>query len=153
MSGVLRKPDIDAPVAGAAPCRTRTAWTEERVRVLGKLFDDGMSHELMAQALGTSKGAVSGKLDRLVEGDPERWTRSATIIGMKPDRSAGTAKPFERRAPLATEAPSIGVTLLELGRRMCRWPLAYTTEQTFCARACADRSSYCADHKATSVGR
>lgn len=138
---------------GNAPRRTRTAWTEERVTLLGRLFDANLSHELIAQALGTSKGAVSGKLDRLVEADPERWTRSATIIGLKPDRGAGTAKPVERRAPIATEAPTSGVTLLELGPHMCRWPLAFTTEQTFCGGERALPSSYCATHRARSVTR
>lgn len=45
--------------------RKLSCWTPERLLLLGKLFYAGLSHELIAQAVGVSKGAISGKLDRL----------------------------------------------------------------------------------------
>ena len=159
MSGALLKSDLAAPVAsdGAVPCRVRTVWTEERVTALGDLFEAGWSHELMAQAFGVSKGAISGKLDRLVEADPEKWTRSATIISLTPDRTAAAAKTEERRAQAAMakalEESVVGVALLDLEPHMCRWPLALTAEQTFCGGERAPPSSYCAEHHARSAAR
>lgn len=157
--GALLKSDLAAPVVrdGAAPCRKRTDWTEERITALGDLFEAGWSHELIAQAFGMSKGAISAKLDRLAEADPKKWTRSATIISLKPDRSAMAAKAEERRAQAAMvraiEESVVGVGLLQLGALMCRWPMAYTTEQTFCGEERAASGSYCLVHQARSVAR
>jgi hypothetical protein len=156
MAGALLKSAIATPVAndGAAPCRKRTDWTPERLTILADFFEAGWSHELMGQALGVSKGAISGKLDRLAEIDPKKWTRSATIITLKPDRSASAARAEERRAQAAMakaiEESVVGVGLLQLGALMCRWPMAYTTEQTFCGADQTARSSYCHDHEARS---
>lgn len=155
MSGALLKSEIAAH--GAAPCRKRTDWTEERVTALGDLFEAGWSHELMGQALGLSKGAISAKLDRLAEAEPKKWTRSATIISVRPDRSASAsaAKAEERRAQVAMakaiEESIVGVTLLDLEPHHCRWPMAYTTEQTFCGDDRALPSWYCGDHQTRSV--
>jgi hypothetical protein len=152
----LLKSEITAPVAadGAVPRRVRTDWTPERITELGDLFEAGWSHELMAQALGLSKGAISAKLDRLAEADPKRWRRPATIVSLTPDRSAISAKAEERRAQAAMakviEESVEGVTLLQLDTHMCRWPLAYTIEQTFCGVLQADGSSYCGEHDARS---
>ena len=51
----------------------------------------------------------------------------------------------------AIEESVVGVTLLDLEPHMCRWPLAYTTEQTFCGGERALPSWYCYDHKTRSV--
>jgi hypothetical protein len=157
MSGALLKTDIDAPMPGAALCRKRTDWTEERVTILRDFFEAGWSHELMAQALGVSKGAISGKIDRLMEAEPERWRRSATIVSLTPDRSAITARAEERRAAAAmakaVEESVVGIPMFALEPRMCRWPTAYTTEQTFCGEERAAPSSYCECHQARSTVR
>lgn len=130
--------------------RRRTDWCEERVAVLHDLFEMGLSHELMARALGVGKGSVSAKIDRLMEADPERWRRSATIHSIRPDRSASGAKAEERRAQAAMakaiEESVVGVTMLDLETCMCRWPMAFTTEQTFCGAEQVAGSSYCGDH-------
>jgi hypothetical protein len=157
MSGALLKSEIAAPAAndGGAPVRRRTDWTEERLTILADFFEAGWSHELIAQALGVSKGAISGKLDRLAEADPKKWTRSATIISIRPDRTAAAAKTEERRAQAALakalEGSVVGVTMLDLEPHMCRWPMAYTTEQTFCGDGRALPSSYCRDHARAGV--
>lgn len=148
MSGAALK--IQCELADHAPRRRRTDWTEERLTILADFFEAGWSHELMAQALGVSKGAISGKLDRLAEADPKKWTRSATVIAIRPDRSANAARAEERRAQLAMtqaiEESVVGVTLLDLEPHQCRWPMAYTTEQTFCGAEKVAGSSYCSDH-------
>lgn len=156
MSGALLKSGISLPTANdvVAPVRRRTDWTEERLTILADFFEAGWSHELMGQALGVSKGAISGKLDRLAEADPKKWTRSATIHAIRPDRSASAAKAEERRARAAmvkaVEESVFGLTLLALEVHMCRWPLGYTTEQTFCGGDQVARSSYCGEHEARS---
>ena len=134
--------------------RKRSEWCDERVAVLRDFFDLGMSHELIAQALGTTKGAISAKLDRLMDADPATWRRSATVISLKPDRSAIAAKADQRRADAAMrnalEQSTVGVTLLDLEARMCRWPLGMSVgEQTFCG-AQAGAGSYCQSHAARS---
>lgn len=87
---------------------------------------------------------MSAKLARLAEADPGNWTRSATIIALRPDRSAAVSKV---KAP---EQSVVGVALLCLDPHMCRWPMAYSTEQTFCGDERARPSSYCGDHEARS---
>jgi hypothetical protein len=152
MSGALLKSDLAGPVAndGAAPCRKRTDWTPERLTILADFFEAGWSHELMGQALGVSKGAISGKLDRLVEADPKKWTRSATIHSIRPDRSGMAAKAEERRAQAAMakaiEQSVVGVSLLDLEPGMCRWPVAFTDVQTFCGTERAQPGWYCRAH-------
>lgn len=137
--------------------RKRTDWTPERLTILADFFEAGWSHELMAQALGVSKGAISGKLDRLAEADPKRWTRSATVIAIRPDRSGIAAKAEGRRAlatvTKAVEESVVGVALLGLEPQHCRWPVAYTTEQTFCGAVRHEGSSYCGDHSMRSTAR
>ena len=154
MSAALLKSDIDAPLSDAAPCRVRTHWSGERVTALGDLFEAGWSHELMGQALGLSKGAISAKLDRLMDADPKRWCRTATIVALKPDRSASAAKAEERRAQAAkaraVEGGMRGRFLTQLTPHDCRWPLAFVGEQTFCAAERALPSSYCSEHEARS---
>jgi hypothetical protein len=156
VSGALLKSEIAAPVApdGAVPRRVRTDWTPERITELGDLFEAGWSHELMAQALGLSKGAISAKLDRLAEADPKRWRRSATIVSLTLDRSAISAKAEERRAHTAMakaiEESVVGVTMLDLEPNQCRWTMAYTDQHTFCGCRKIDGSSYCGEHDARS---
>ena len=140
------------PVNFEVTRRARAEWPTQRLIALAGAFDAGLSHELIAQALGLSKGAVSGKLDRLAALDPARWTRSATIIALKPDRSASAAKAEERRAQSAMaraiEESVVGVIMLDLEPHQCRWPMAFADEWTFCGCRKIDGSSYCSEHDA-----
>jgi hypothetical protein len=138
----------------AAPVRRRTDWTEERIIALGDLFEAGWSHELMGQALGLSKGAISAKLDRLADADPQKWFRSATIHSIRPGRAGAAAKAKARRAEAAMiraiEESVVGVDLLDLEPSMCRWPMAFTDQQTFCGAERTPSSCYCSAHQARS---
>lgn len=56
-----------------APKRQRAEWPAERVALLRKLFDEGLSYALIAEKLGdgATDSAVGAKINRL------GWTRSA----------------------------------------------------------------------------
>jgi GcrA cell cycle regulator len=51
--------------------RTPVEWPQERVDQLKALFDKGLSYSLIAEEMGLTKGAISGKADRL------GWQRQA----------------------------------------------------------------------------
>lgn len=135
----------------AWPLHSRAEWTAERLAALRRLFVDGLSHELIAQAIGLSKGAISGKLDRLAEHDPTTWSRTATIVWIRRDR-ATVASELRRRRKEAreareAEARAVGVGLLDLGAHHCRWPLAFTDQWTFCGRKAGCGHTYCGEHE------
>lgn len=117
--------------------RSRTSWSPDRIAALRRFFDEGLSHELMAQRLNTTKGAVSAKIDRL------EWVRTATIISLKPERRAHVAMAKDL-------ANTTGCTLANMTDHQCRWPLALLGEQTFCGAKRAAPSWYCQPHEARS---
>lgn len=61
----------------ASTVRQRGEWPSERLNRLKALFDDGLSHVLIAKAMGTTKSAISGKLHRL------GWSREETTISAR----------------------------------------------------------------------
>jgi len=130
-----------------AETRRRSDWPEARVATMRSLFDEGLSHELIARKMGVSKGTVSAKIDRL------GWVRSATIVALRPDRTATIALAEARRARLSAERQAeevtIGFTLLELPDWACRWPLGLSMGQrTFCGCPRGEGlKSYCQTHE------
>ncbi len=122
------------------------SWTNERVDLLKKLWNDGLSASVIAQQIGeATRNAVIGKVHRL--GLAGRATtsrvpgalRPAALFRARPPSKNIRSRPCAHRAcpppadaaqkpkrraalPELGPAPEIPVTVQTLTRRNCRWP-------------------------------
>lgn len=138
---------------------TQSAWTDERVDRLKRLWLEGRTAEQIARELknGISRSAVLGKVHRLGlstgrpgrapaacgPGSPRaRVERSAT----RPVRRTAADAPALPAEP-APDLPSGGMTILTVTRGQCRWPYGDPADAGFslCGRPVA-RGAFCAGH-------
>ena len=137
-------------------------WTDERVELLKKLWQDGLSASQIAKQLGgVTRNAVIGKVHRLglsgraTPSKPQRTVFKAP----RPARPVAPAIAAPRRiaeaAPQQTapvryidERPGTA-TVLTLGAHMCKWPIGDPSLDsfTFCGRR-SDEGPYCDEHAA-----
>ncbi|KQP30882.1 GcrA cell cycle regulator [Methylobacterium sp. Leaf104] len=149
---------------------TVPGWSDERVDLLRRLWEDGLSASQIATQLGgVTRNAVIGKVHRLgLSGrvksgetsgaSPRKTVREAELEVVAP--ALAVAEPDT--APVAFEAPvaapavvapvsltiSRRVTIMDLRESMCRWPIGDPTSPDF--HYCGDRSitglPYCTTH-------
>jgi GcrA cell cycle regulator len=151
------------------------SWTEERVALLRRLWEDGQSaSKIAAQLGGVTRNAVIGKVHRLGLSGRLKAGEEATVAAAKtveveklvaavaaapepvapvshrPTPAFPPAAPAIRPAavdPVAIPA-SQRVTIMDLRESMCRWPLGDPTTPEF--RFCGARSitglPYCTHH-------
>ncbi len=142
-------------------------WTDERVELLKKLWNDGLSASQIAAEIGNiTRNAVIGKVHRLGLSGRARpqssaaprprkapttrpqgagtsgqglHTRGATALAALPQRQAEAA-PEARpiENPDVVVPFSERVTIMELKESMCRWPLGDPTTPEF--RYCGAKS-------------
>ncbi len=151
------------------------SWTDERVELLRRLWDEGLSASQIASQLGgVSRNAVIGKVHRLglsgrsksggaetsERGKPGQETEAEVTIVEAPTIAEPPAIVSHRPAPnfpLVSAAPSPEpvalpvserVTIMELRESMCRWPMGDPTSPDF--RFCGGRAitglPYCTHH-------
>ncbi|MBE7199038.1 MAG: GcrA cell cycle regulator [Parafilimonas terrae] len=150
------------------------SWTDERVALLRRLWEDGQSaSKIAAQLGGVTRNAVIGKVHRLGLAGRIKAGEDATVVAAKPVEVekpvpvAATPEPApvaqHRPAPEFPPAPapvrssatdpvaipvSQRVTIMDLRESMCRWPLGDPTTPDF--RFCGARSitglPYCTHH-------
>jgi GcrA cell cycle regulator len=150
------------------------SWTEERVELLRKLWNDGLSASQVAAELGPgiTRNAVIGKIHRLGLAErakapsaprpraakaprvqqPAARTQSAPVMGNV--ALAFSPRPAVAVAPAPQEEDVVvpltaRVTLMELRESMCRWPMGDPTasEFRFCgAKYPAGTGPYCNHH-------
>ncbi len=149
------------------------SWTEERVELLRKLWNEGLSASRVAAELGEgiTRNAVIGKIHRL--GLAERDKAAKPVVRDKSSRKSNQHEQMAETAevmgnvalalaPIAEAVPapvaqrgdvvipiSQRVTLMELRESMCRWPMGdpANSEFRFCgARFPAGTGPYCATH-------
>lgn len=136
-------------------------WTAERIVLLKRLRDDGVSYTVIAAKLGITRGAVSGKVDRLGlamrEPEPRGPRKPRVRLKTRPivpkvsDLNSGVhgahGAPFnphpEVRAQRASKDAGRGgaadpsarasraCSLLELTADTCRWPVGDVGEPGF----------------------
>ncbi len=144
------------------------SWTDERVELLKKLWNDGLSASQIASELGgVTRNAVIGKVHRLgLSGRSKTAPATPAPRPRKPSppRPAGpVAEPIEEEeivmvrpepiAPAIDASPitfvearqsevaiptSQRVTIMDLREAMCRWPIGDPTNAEF--RFCGGRS-------------
>ena len=147
------------------------SWDGERVELLRKLWQEGISASRIAAQLGAgiTRNAVIGKVHRL--GLAGRAKPAASSAAPRPKRVATThttqktvalrgntvmlrevvvaeeMEPVVR--PEAVVIPiSERVTITELRDNMCRWPLGdpLAPEFRYCGTKCDPSASYCMPH-------
>jgi hypothetical protein len=95
-------------------------WTDERVATLKRMREDGYTFDVIAERLGCTRNAISGKVDRLGLARPPRKERIAEALGT--------------------------VSFAELREHHCRWILNDDmSNPVFCGAQKSGRS-YCAAH-------
>jgi GcrA cell cycle regulator len=136
-------------------------WTDERVELLKKLWQDGLSASQIAKQLGgVTRNAVIGKVHRLglsgraapskparPQFKSPRPVRVSTAAPSAPRRIAEPASlPAAPPTRYVDEAPGTA-TVLTLGAHMCKWPIGDPALEsfTFCGRR-TDEGPYCHEH-------
>ncbi len=147
------------------------SWSEERVELLRKLWQDGLSASQIASELGgVTRNAVIGKVHRL--GLSGR-AKAASVAAARPRRSRPSAPPRPAartvgntalkmeaapvvarpvRAPAPVEEVVIPqeerATILSLSERTCKWPIGdpSSDEFHFCGRPSLSGVPYCEHH-------
>lgn len=149
------------------------SWTDERVELLKKLWNDGLSASQIATELGNvTRNAVIGKVHRLglsgrakdkaAAQRPRKAARAPSPpVAIPPQNRtnvimAPVPRPpvvqLEPTVPVEDEAAALPVservTIMELRKSMCRWPMGDPTKAEF--RFCGGRSitglPYCDHH-------
>lgn len=124
----------------ARSVRPRSVWPAERLEALRALFNQGLSHLLIASRMGVGKGVISAKIARL------GWRRTATMAARTPDRGL-------RPTPILD--PARMRRLEALGPLDCHWPTVEDEAgvQLFCGCDRSRDERYCPDHRALGVRR
>ena len=141
---------------------TDTAWSDDRVTTLSKLWLDGLSASQIAQQLGgVTRNAVIGKVHRLGlsgRAAPSAPARAACVTVPRARRSAGAAPPRRPPRPIlvtapteAPKGPGLVDSLVRLAAHACKWPIGdpKSPDFSFCGRRTDGR--YCATHEALGV--
>ena len=146
----------------------QAGWTSERIEILKKLFDAGLSCSQIAGEIGTTRNAVIGKMHRLGLSRPKNlfanrvkpprvtqdgWRAKALRPKVR-GLSVNAQRDMLRAAypgPAGTEAPVDSphkCSLLELSPAQCRWPISEpgAADFAFCGNPAADGVSYCVGH-------
>ena len=139
----------------------KPTWTDERVELLKRRFEAGLSCRQIADDIGVSRNAVIGKLSRLnLTREKARGARrpapKAATKGQRPGtgprlrcqmRWALYAEP----QPAADDEPIHNghcCSLLELSDARCRWPISTPGAEDFrfCGNPPVEGLPYCAGH-------
>lgn len=140
-------------------------WTDERVDELKRRrFGLKESCGFIARAMGVTRSAITGKINRLglSEPRPEKATAPRPLVSLRPITSAGRERKtrVSKRArddgpayigPEATEivsefVPPNPVTLVQLEPCHCRWPIESPGAVLYCGEIPKDERPYCPAH-------
>jgi GcrA cell cycle regulator len=136
-------------------------WTDERVELLKRRFEAGLSCRQIADDIGVSRNAVIGKLSRLnltreKARDARRPAPKAAAKGHRPGtgprlRYQMLRALYAEPQPAADDEPIHNghcCSLLELSDARCRWPISTpgADDFCFCGNPPVDGLPYCAGH-------
>lgn len=113
-----------------------SAWTQDRINLLNRLWPEGRSAETIAAELGggLTRNAVLSKVARLGLSEGRTGARSRR-------------EPTHRDAP--APPPDGSATILSVHRTDCRWPYGEPGDAAFslCGRP-SERGAFCGAHAA-----
>jgi len=137
-------------------------WTTERVELLKRHFEAGLSCREIADQIGVSRNAVIGKISRLnLKRQKEGPVRAARKDAAKTPRSRAFAalrlrllKPDAESAeppPVIDDEPIHNghtCSLFELSQETCRWPISTpgAPDFCFCGNPPIEGLPYCPGH-------
>jgi GcrA cell cycle regulator len=148
----------------------RATWSSERIELMKRCYQAGLSCSQIAGEIGVSRNAVIGKLHRLGLSQPRDIAarqveqRRAARLAQAPRMPSRPKRPrlgVSAQQALLMEAfptpPAIedvpihngrGCTLLELGQERCRWPISTPGAKDFyfCGNEPLKGLPYCAGH-------
>lgn len=121
-------------------------WTDDRINTLARMWKEGASAGQIGRALGITRNAAMGKINRL------HITRSDE--GIEEARSAVRRIMLTRQRPrqsfpeIEDEMSTEAVPLEDLRNHHCRWPIGDPRADGFgfCGKRTKAGASYCADH-------
>ena len=145
-------------------------WTDERVELLRKLWDDGLSVSQIADRLGgqVTRNAVVGKVHRLkLTGrgrvspalvQPKKPAAIPARVAHTPSEERVSVARFEpppvrKEAVRPTEAVVVPISrrlaLTELTERTCKWPNGDPVSEDFsyCGNEAGASGPYCTYHR------
>lgn len=160
MADICNLGPLQMPVLSPSQTYSPT-WTDERIELLKRHFEAGLSCSEIAADIGVSRNAVIGKLSRLnlTRGRPAS-ERKRQDAGFAPARAPKTVPrlQYEMLATIygETDAPVVTgpideanrCSLLELSENRCRWPISTpgADDFCFCGNTAPDGQPYCAGH-------
>ncbi len=124
------------------------SWTDERVKLLKKLWGEGKTAAEIAKALGgVTRNAVIGKAHRL------KLSNRISPIQQnerKEERVPEIKKPLKIKSVVVAKPANMsfkGLKMIELKERMCRWPSGDPKEENFAFCGCTSVPGlpYCED--------
>lgn len=148
------------------------SWTDERVKLLSKLWQEGLSASQVAAELGggVTRNAVIGKVHRLGLAAREK---THSPVRKKPHQKGQSERGFGTRQPTLVQGNTViklqggalaalkprfdavvipiseQVSFVDLRENMCRWPIGDPTasEFRFCGNKTGDDNCpYCQGH-------
>ncbi len=123
-------------------------WTDDRVALLKRLWGEGKTAAEIASELGgVTRNAVIGKAHRLKLSNrvsPIQQNKKPVVVISKPPVAAEK----KIRQTLEQDNNRTGISMLELGNQMCRWPLGDPREEKFgfCGDGSVPGLPYCDRH-------
>lgn len=124
------------------------SWTDERVALLKKMWVEGKTAAEIANELGgVTRNAVIGKAHRLKLSNRVSPIQQNTKKPVTPKVSEAAREPKIQKL-LEQDNNRKGIPMLDLGARMCRWPLGDPREESFsfCGSEIIPGLPYCSDH-------
>lgn len=128
-------------------------WTDEQVKELKRLWEEGKSTGEIGKILGVSKNAVVGKAHRLdLESRPSPIKRDELV----PESSAKQSKPEKVKDKVSAKTSASnskakakkGMDLVDLTSHSCRWPIGDPKDEDFhfCGQEAMLGKPYCEKH-------
>jgi GcrA cell cycle regulator len=138
---------------------SNTAWSDDRVTTLSKLWLEGLSASQVARQLGgVTRNAVIGKVHRLGLADRGKACAPTRIARIRVPRAPraprrvtpprrAQAAPRSATAPMPVpEAPGLIRDLVHLGAHACKWPIGDPKSEGFSFCGAQADGRYCIGH-------
>jgi hypothetical protein len=123
------------------------SWDAETVEKLKGFWAEGLRCAEIARRIGgdCTRNAVIGKVDRL---QLEKRQRTREPRAPRQAKHHGGPKVIRLPAVVQPLAEPLWLTLFDLGRGQCKYPVTADSPFLFCGHSQHDNSSYCPHHHA-----